>query len=973
MYSRVSFFVVSAFCMLALATAVQAFDISAYWDPISMVQLEGHGTCLLQQCEGDSCRVKWLRSISEQNNSYVLQRYQEMGITNLCVHYRPSDFNDYLAASWESGETLGVMNERWPNRMYQYLEAQGAGRRLEAAVAGNYVDARTSVGSWGQYASVDYRDVSGEVLNAPVLAIGPGNGTVQEFFRPAVGFGSWLGWARREIRGDWLPVLVPHGGSNGQDTTIVNGAQDHVMPMVFRLVLDYDRDPNAPTAEICKFYWYFKNAESEWLRYYPVTIDTTMIQHQAGQFDTLLIRIDPIDYTYTRNGVGRDTVIYSCDDPFDWTWDPTRTLDMDYFGYYDVSSYGREGRFEIRYSGYHTLYLYSVEAMDDAYYRMFEAPYATIQATNTMIADSFAADLGRWPSPHMRGWYYDEIYDYYRPFLRSWLRVQQILHDDSRHLPTFFFNGFAFDDDRHDLQMDSMYYLFDHGFEGSQPQTFMLETYYFWGETDSVSFSWYYPPAFYTRFDSDEPYVDSTYVGDATWPEGRSRQYNGTQSLQRAIDWTYWRVPDTTVFPFLSADQRTGIHNMALYPGFIDQVQLQHDPTRGGKLWALLQAGRARGDSSQDVCRDPSPQEIKLEAWMAVASNADGIMYYWGTPSGPGPHPGIGGLFKWSTSNFCADGGASVDTTERWLAAKEVDHDILLVTPILESLKFVKTYASRAFEHNYPNSTHAATAPDTLADHVWCGNSVRAVQAIRSYMPCWPEDTTCFITYSESQPYVQVSRFRNQHVPYLDPDVEDYWFLVVNRRTLSYEWRKIELDIPVIYDGPYYVRYVLGDSTKLQPISTNRETDCHLQTITLILRPGEAELIHFTHGENGCQDASAHVEGLTAIAEGNDAVRLNWEEPTQTEDSLPFTPQTYFILRSVVHYQGPFDTIAYTETNTYLDSLSLPERVGFYMVHACGTISERPGNAPIEAPEKPKKEKVAPGAPSLSSSIKRSG
>jgi hypothetical protein len=942
---------------LALATLIcsnaGAFEISAYYDPISVVQLE-------TQCCLDTCpKPEWVNGISFLDNADVLHWYQEMGITNLCVHYRPSDFNDYLAFAFpasEERESLGVMNERWPGRMYQYLEAQGAGRKTRVAYPSDpFLDPTTCTGSYGCNVRDTLRYVSDQVGTQHAMYIGPGDGTAQEFWRPKVAFGSWKGWSRHQVP-EWIP-----------NDTASNRVLGYVMPIRVRLVCDLDPPPDSGDTHVVAVLRWMRNAvefetsDADTQVLYPaVRITADMFSPTATAFDTLVLYVDPVDYTWARGArsTPADTQIYVIPDAYDLT--PVDSFGYPWDNYYQVFSQ----RFSITFcdSGGHTFYLYSVEAMDDAYWRMFEAPYDTIHATETMIADSFAADFRRWPYPHMRGWYYDEIYDDYAPFLRSWLRVNQILRGSGYGLPTFFFNGFAFDDNRQNLQMDSMYYLFNDGFEGSEPSTFMLETYYFWGETDSVSFSWYYPPFFFTRYDSDEPYLDSTYVGDATWPEGQSRQYNGTQSLQRAIDWTYWRVPDTTACRVLHhEDQCLNITGMEFYPGFIDQVQMQHDPGRGGKLWALLQAGRGKGDSSLDQWRDPSPQEIKLEAWMAVASDADGIMYYWGMPTGPGPYPGSAGLFDWEGSGFCQGQSMHAVRNERYYAAKTVDEEILRVTPILEPLKFVKSFSSRAFERNYPDSTHAATALDTLTDRHWCGDHVRAVKAIRSYEPCSYGDTACFISSPESYPYVQVSRFRNRHVPYLDPDVEDYWFLVVNRRALSDEWRKIELDIPVIYDGPYYVLYVLGDSTKLQPISTNRETDCHLQTITLVLPPGEAQLIHFTRGENGCQDASARVDSLTAILEGEDGIRLNWEEPTQSVDSLPFTPQTYYILRRAQSCNGRYDTIAFTETNTFLDTLALAVPKAFYMVHACGTITERPGGALIEAPEEPKKVKLATG------------
>lgn len=106
-----SFFAV-IFALTVLAwTNARAFEISAYWDPISLVQLEtafGMGNCP---------KPDWVYAVGP-DNWQVLQWYKEMSITNLCIHYNPTDFNNYLGAG---GDTLAVMNERWPERMYQYL------------------------------------------------------------------------------------------------------------------------------------------------------------------------------------------------------------------------------------------------------------------------------------------------------------------------------------------------------------------------------------------------------------------------------------------------------------------------------------------------------------------------------------------------------------------------------------------------------------------------------------------------------------------------------------------------------------------------------------------------------------------------------------------------------------------------------------------------------------------------------------
>jgi hypothetical protein len=96
-----------------------AFDISAYWDPVSVVQLEGQSL--------DTCaKSEWIRAVGPENCE-VLQWYKEMGITNLCVHYRAVDYASFLdSCAAITRDSVTVMNERWPDEMFKYLEAQGA-------------------------------------------------------------------------------------------------------------------------------------------------------------------------------------------------------------------------------------------------------------------------------------------------------------------------------------------------------------------------------------------------------------------------------------------------------------------------------------------------------------------------------------------------------------------------------------------------------------------------------------------------------------------------------------------------------------------------------------------------------------------------------------------------------------------------------------------------------------------------------
>jgi hypothetical protein len=97
----------------------KAFDISAYWDPVSCVQLEGQSL--------DTCaKSEWIRAVGP-DNCQVLQWYKEMGITDLFVHYRAVDYDSFLVTcAAVSGDSLNVMNERWPDEMFKYLEVQGA-------------------------------------------------------------------------------------------------------------------------------------------------------------------------------------------------------------------------------------------------------------------------------------------------------------------------------------------------------------------------------------------------------------------------------------------------------------------------------------------------------------------------------------------------------------------------------------------------------------------------------------------------------------------------------------------------------------------------------------------------------------------------------------------------------------------------------------------------------------------------------
>jgi len=117
MYSRISFFAVSAFCLLALTTTVSAFEISAYYDPYSVITNDWfRGNYYHSQCP-DLTLHQVLQSVA--NNDDVLRWYDEMGITILCTSYDTlsqfQNLNNYH---------FRVMNSIYLNGSYRYLEAQ---------------------------------------------------------------------------------------------------------------------------------------------------------------------------------------------------------------------------------------------------------------------------------------------------------------------------------------------------------------------------------------------------------------------------------------------------------------------------------------------------------------------------------------------------------------------------------------------------------------------------------------------------------------------------------------------------------------------------------------------------------------------------------------------------------------------------------------------------------------------------------
>jgi hypothetical protein len=115
MFFLATLLIVSATCFHAFA-----FDISVYYDPISMIRRRAEWDGGWGNCAGEPDYHVWISSVAD--NAQAIQWWREMGVNRLCVNYTLEDFA--LLPSGRPDTTFKVINNRWPERMYQYLEAQ---------------------------------------------------------------------------------------------------------------------------------------------------------------------------------------------------------------------------------------------------------------------------------------------------------------------------------------------------------------------------------------------------------------------------------------------------------------------------------------------------------------------------------------------------------------------------------------------------------------------------------------------------------------------------------------------------------------------------------------------------------------------------------------------------------------------------------------------------------------------------------
>jgi hypothetical protein len=823
------------------------------------------------------------------SDTLALELLSEMGVNRIITYYPFND--DFTAGFWHNLHGMKILNYSWPGEAFKYLEAQN--RDIDVwRTASPYVNDDGS--SWGD----DVSNVIGDSVNIQVLQMQQQlEGTM---WRPQSDLGVMNGWRRREAFITW----------------------DVYMKMHYRITCNLVPNGTPPgTQEVATFYWFVKNTEGAgWWRYPGQVLTVNSFQNGPDSLDVMDFAINPAP-----DSAGTFTLV---DDDFEET-PPTETATSHAYGdspldetqpYHGFSSqWGVPVRMSVFYHGHNqTFQIYNVQIWDEGYHKLF---VNTADTTNFYAAlrTAFQNQYNAVGDTVFAGWYYDEwpqgpTMHQYEP-VKSFVKVNQILQG---HVPTMVVNGHQGYPGCQDCYRN---YLF--GEENNQGVTLPvhMDEFYFLGGSNNCHDNWEYN---YTDFSSDVTYLD---------------YQNCERSLQCAIDQYIW------------GDSALVAGGYGLTPHFdyansslLAQVSFVHDDSgRGAKFWSLIQGDddAADDDTLWSSIRTPSPNETKLGAWLSVACDVDGILWY--------PMKFGAGLLKWEpdSADICdssrytlADGPADVDTTDgRYSAAKKVCNDIQRIAPILEPLTFVSTSASRAFNINYPDSSYESTQRDILAtDCDFWGTPYRSVPGICAYAP----DGNGWSETAEDYPYVQVSRFRNPNVPLYIPDIEDYWFLIVNRRGLDTERRKIRVtvDIDSAYmDYPYYVDYILGDSTKTsEPGCVERILACSERFIDVILEPGEAELVNFYRSELGCPDTVGHVaarvDSVTAKLYAQNSIMLRWAETTQ-KDELPFITDTYFIYGSLGD-SSAFVPLGFSTTTSYVDSLKANRPRYYYMVEACG-------------------------------------
>lgn len=137
---------VMAVVLLFSCGIAHAFDISADFDPVSVARVCEHWLPHLDSCGPDTSVLA-----VAPDNERALSLWDELGITNLCVYYRPEDFSRVAAHSFK------VINSNWPEDAFKYLNAYRRSVNLAIYDPDHY---NYGSGSWGDSTQSATRDVS---------------------------------------------------------------------------------------------------------------------------------------------------------------------------------------------------------------------------------------------------------------------------------------------------------------------------------------------------------------------------------------------------------------------------------------------------------------------------------------------------------------------------------------------------------------------------------------------------------------------------------------------------------------------------------------------------------------------------------------------------------------------------------------------------------------------------------------------
>ena len=626
---------------------------------------------------------------------------------------------------------------------------------------------------------------------------------------------------------------------------------DHpCMPLHFRVTCGADEDLQNSEPIVAKVY--FARSKTVWVcpDYIEPDGDTCRYCCEYLRYPPIAIPIDSFAGSYNQLRV------------LEFTLDPSIPGVYDHLGYNHnvVSSETRTDTIRsdssswcqlmVRYEGNHTFYLQKIEVCDDDYYRMVYAPPAVRESVADSIWTSLTSCYDELPNG-LAGWAGDDFATGWVPGLAQVLSILYHHHQVSPMFLSAYSNISKFQGYMRALGLP----------EPDQA----LEFYPFGRDsTCTPSYPGNWPlDAMFTRGESDEPYLDIIKMRCAPCGEAR---YNGSRSLQCALDEDMWGTPP--IFPnFVPENSRVHFESFVGRTGMIHGIEDAH--FAGAKATPLLLTG-AFGmeadicwDQSAQPSRAPTPNELKLSAWLTVASDADGLSWY-GLTAHTYPYNAtqyIEGLFDWYESgsdstpispdsperrNFCHT--KYLKPTPRYYAAKEVTHDILQIANVVEPLDFKATYASRAFKENYPY--------DGL-DHRWVQrDQLQGTSRVEAVHAAWPQKHPempiigGWVAEHPDDTYVQVSHFEQP-----GNTSEDYYFLIVNRRALDNivptvnppvlrESRKVTLEIGNVAEpgGLYMVEELLHGTSR--PADWASEIGGRKFT-TSVIEPGEAELVHF--------------------------------------------------------------------------------------------------------------------------------